>query len=251
MALLIDPPLRNSCWLNTFVTSTHNDTLNKFATYLNNTSINERKIAAGTKPSVAFLIAHPDKVAKLVHYLYHDNGTSLSTSTNNDVLALHRHDVVAAPVLIPKESFKALMPDSTVPTWEHFVECTSAEDVAALEPPTTTPKTFKCFNLVALPAFLTNIKTLMQLDSLDPKVLGFATIKAICEHATNRAVTGLAPGDEDTSAATIAEEGASLVFILQFLWLLETKAYTVDPANMLMSPQARDWAQRQHTQWIT
>ena len=91
----------------------------------------------------------------------------------------------------------------------------------------------------------------MQLDSLDPKVLGFATIKAICEHATNRAVTGLAPGDEDTSAATIAEEGASLVFILQFLWLLETKAYTVDPANMLMSPQARDWAQRQHTQWIT
>ena len=61
----------------------------------------------------------------------------------------------------------------------------------------------------------------------------------------------MAPGDEDTSAANIAEEGASLVFILQFLWLLKTKAYTVEPVNMSMSFQAGDWAQCQHTQWIT
>ena len=112
MALPIDPPLRNS-WLNTFAKSAHDDMLNKFATYLNNTSINERKISAGTEPSVTFLIAHPGKVAKLVHHLYYDkNGTPLSTGTN-DVLALHGHDLVAAPVLIPKESFKALMPDSS------------------------------------------------------------------------------------------------------------------------------------------
>ena len=88
----------------------------------------------------------------------------------------------------------------------------------------------------------------MQLDSLDPKVLGFATIEAIHEHTTNHAAVGLAPGNEDTFTANIAEEGASLVFILQFLWLLETKAHTVEPVNMLMSPQAGDWAQRQHIQ---
>ena len=81
-----------------------------------------------------------------------------------------------------------------MPTWEQFAACTSAADVAALKPPSTAPKTFfKCFNLVALPAFLT--KTLMQLDSLDPKVLdpkvlGLATIEAIREHATNHAVAG-------------------------------------------------------------
>jgi hypothetical protein len=142
---------------------------------------------------VAFLIAHLGKVAKIVHHLYYDNCTPLSTGTN-DFLALHGQDVVAAPVLIPKESFKALIPDSTMPTWEQFAACTSAADVAALKPPSTAPKTFfKCFNLVALPAFLT--KTLMQLDSLDPKVLdpkvlGLATIEAIREHATNHAVAG-------------------------------------------------------------
>ena len=57
------------------VTSAHDDMLNKFVTYLNNTSINKRKISAGTEPSVAFLIAHPGKVAKIVHHLYYDNGT--------------------------------------------------------------------------------------------------------------------------------------------------------------------------------
>jgi hypothetical protein len=35
----------------------------------------------------------------------------LSASTNK-ALALHRHHVVAAPVIIPRESFKALMADS-------------------------------------------------------------------------------------------------------------------------------------------
>jgi hypothetical protein len=60
------------------------------------------------------------------------------------------------------------MPDSTVPTWTQFAECTSAAEVAALEPPGTVAKTSKCFNLVALPAFLT--KALMQLNSLDPKL---------------------------------------------------------------------------------
>jgi hypothetical protein len=115
MALLIDPPLRHS-WLNTFVTSAHNNTLKQFATYLNNTSINEQKIAAGTEPFIAFLIAHPPgKVAKLVHHLNYENGTPLSTG-RNDVLALNGHDVIAAPVLIPKELFKALMPNFTVPT---------------------------------------------------------------------------------------------------------------------------------------
>ena len=136
MALLIDPPLRNS-WPNTFVTSAHDDTLNKFAMYLNNAYMNERKIAAGTEPPIVFLItAHPGKVAKLVHHLYHDNGTPLSIRTN-DILALHGHDVIAVPVLISKESFKALIPDSTVPMWEKFAECTSTEDIAALEPPIT------------------------------------------------------------------------------------------------------------------
>ena len=57
-----------------FVTSAHDDMLNKFGTDLNNTSINERKIAAATELSVAFLIAHPGKVAKLVHHLYYDKG---------------------------------------------------------------------------------------------------------------------------------------------------------------------------------
>jgi hypothetical protein len=73
MALPIIPTPRNS-WLNTFVTSAHDNMLNKFGTYLNNTSINERKIAAATELSVAFLIAHPGKVAKLVHHLYYDKG---------------------------------------------------------------------------------------------------------------------------------------------------------------------------------
>ena len=180
--------------------------LHRFGTYLNNTSIKERKIAAATEPSVAFLIAHPGKVAKLVHHLHYDNGTPLSAGTN-DVLALHGHDVIAAPVLIPKESFKALMPDSTVPTWAQFAECTTAAEVAALEPPSTAAKTFKCFNLVAIPAFLT--KRLMQLNSLDPKTICLAATAAIREHATHRAVTDLAPRDEDISAATIAEEGCS------------------------------------------
>ena len=151
---------------------------------------------------------------------------------------------MAAPVLIQKSCSKL----SCVPTREQFTACTSAEDVATLEPPTTMTKTFKCFNLVSLLAFLT--KTLMKLDSLDPQVLGFATVEAIRAHTTHCAVAGLAPGNEDTSTDTITEEGASLVFIIQFLWLLETKDYTVDPVNMSMSSQAGDWAQRQHTQWI-
>ena len=35
-----------------FVTSAHDDMLNKFAMYLNNTSINKRKISVGIEPSV-------------------------------------------------------------------------------------------------------------------------------------------------------------------------------------------------------
>jgi hypothetical protein len=101
---------------------------------------------------------------------------------------------------------------------------------------------------VSLLAFLT--KTLMKLDSLDPQVLGFATDEAIRAHTIHCTVAGLAPGNEDTSTDTITEEAASLVFIVQFLWLLETKDYTVNPINMSMSSQAGDWAQRQHTQWI-
>jgi hypothetical protein len=50
------------------------------------------------------------------------------------------------------------------------------------------------FQPSSLPAFLT--KALMQLNSLDPKVICLSAIEAIREHATNCAVTGLVPGDD-------------------------------------------------------
>ena len=222
MALTIAPAPTDTTntWRNTFRKIDQEAFFPKFKNLLVDGATTATRIStACTADHTSFLIAQPNGTVKLVHHLHHDIGSAFLPGSK-DIWGLYGADDTATPMIIPVAAFFTL-PAVTVPSWAHFADCTSPDEIESVNRPDDNDKDedkediFAC-SIVPVPAFLTG--PILDSRSTDPAILAMAVLSQLRLTADIMSTRAMTPGAVSDPVPILANLRKEFGHIIQILW---------------------------------